>query len=883
MGNVSITNFSAGMVQRTAPEDYNTGEVGKLVGLILENDGLLRSQWPIQTIAPVADPFYTDGISITAIYPLKSNVGTYLVAIKADGSLWYTKTPSAGATHTEAKTGDTAWYRLTSEIDTITEVEGNLVYTYDRYAENQGYNEFGLYNTQPKIPVEKNPDYRFITDLPFDVYKYIKKATNGNVNQFNKDEIVDTNSYSDTGQFINENPLTPKSTVSGVLIHSRRYVKDGLLTRGTDILSEKSIVSYSLTSNVLTINTSVAHKYQRGDTVQISIVGNTTLSGTYYIVSEGAFGATYFTVAKTNGNISLTSAPAGSKCFTISRTQVAVVAYIDPYAIHPVKGYRGTVKLATFPNIRRWPVNTTAKPATYASTFTPVKAIGINSSKVATTYNFIANYPYDKKAILNLPTSGTSAFPKDTNVFHPYTWIDADKQLNPGTGFIPRATIGTMWNKNLILGDIEWREDSSDAYLLNPLITPTASRAVMGTQYASIGLRDGNTEPHKGSLYFSERAIDEFDPRSVIRVSGTDTKIAGMHALNNRLVCVTTSGGSNDGVISFSGFLASLNAYTEGSAPNPFGIRKEIVKGGVGTADCPDDFNHGNPQTVLWQGTNKVAFLDRTGYVYTTDGATCTKLDERYPLKNPPSASTVNDHVAAVGNNLFIYNNGYLFCYTSIAGKGAWTILLRPEAWWQTYTGESSYKQYNIIKSMRGSDTELYMIVDTYYQLYNTDFTAEVGEPVLSKSRVMRYALNGPISERGMQDGDFLDGIEFETPTLGVGSQGKNVDWHIAQINFYTESGCKLNGIESKASYPLSASTTAVKYTKGQFVVPDPNLNIDFTPIHLTPIKTYTEGFYEYNSIMGIGPQKIVSVRYSFSGDVRINSVNLTYNGSYNK
>lgn len=882
MGNISITNFSAGMVQRTSPEDYNTGEVGKLVGLVLENDGLLRSQWPIQTIGNTTEDAFYDNISITAIHPLKSNLGTFLVAIKADGSLWWTRAPLSSATYLEANNSsgdnDIVWWRLTSAPSST------------KNAENQGYHETNVYTEQPNIPVEKNPDYRFITELPFDVYKYIKKATSGNVTQFNKDEIVDSGvtTGDTTGSAIsnNPNPHAPKSTVSGVLIHSRRYVKDGLLTRGVDALTEKNITTYSLTSNILTINTSTAHGYTVGDTVTINLYNPNpahNIEGSYYITDVGS---TYFRVAKTNANIASTAADAGSKCYTVSRTQVAVVAYIDPYSYNPIFGTQGVVKVATFPNIRRWPVNTATKPATYASTFAPVQAIAINSAKAAASYPFIFNYPFGTGDIRNVSTpvgTTTSAFPKDTNVFHPYTWIDADKQLNPGTGLVPRAFVGTMWNRNLILGDIEWREDSSDAYLLNPLITPIASRAVMGTKYASIGLRDGNTEPHKGSLYFSERAIDEFDPRSVIKVSGTDTRIAGMHALNNRLVCVTTSGGSNDGVISFSGFLASLNAYTANSAPNPFGIRKEIVKGGVGTADCPDEFNHGNPQTVLWQGINKVAFLDRTGYVYTTDGATCTKLDERYPLKNPPSASTVNDHVAAVGNNLFIYNNGYLFCYTSIAGKGAWTILLRPEAWWQTYTGESAYKQYNIIKSMRGSDTELYMIVDTYYQLYNNDFTVEIGEPVLSKSRVMRYALNGPISERGKQDGDFLDGIEFETPTLGVGNQGKNVDWHMAQINFYTESGCKLNGIESKASYPLSASTTAVKYTKGQFVVPDPNLNIDFTPIHLTPIKTYTEGFYEYNSIMGIGPQKIVSVRYSFSGDVRINSVNLTYNGSYNK
>jgi hypothetical protein len=357
-----------------------------------------------------------------------------------------------------------------------------------------------------------------------------------------------------------------------------------------------------------------------------------------------------------------------------------------------------------------------------------------------------------------------------------------------------------------------------------------------------------------------------------------------MHTINNRVIAITTSGGQSDGIVSFSGNFGALHPYTPGVLANPLAVRKELILGGVGTADTEDWYNHGNPQTCLWAEFGLVAFIDKTGYVFTTNGGTANMLDDRFPLFGKPSESTVNDHVASVGKYLFVYKNGYLFLYTIQNGRGAWYTLIRPQAFWEVRTAGTGYTQhYNVIKSMRGMGNELYFVVQSYWIDCNSSYEPlENAQPILGASRVMRFSLNGPSSERGKQDNYYLDGLDIITPTMGLVAQSKKVFWRQAGVNFYTEHGCEIIGAGTVASYPFDTAET-VKYdvTGTHYETDLPNMTIDFTPTYSNALQTYTEGFHNYEMSTGVGPQRVLSVRFSFRGDVVIEGVNIFFTGEY--
>lgn len=861
MKKYTISDFSGGMVERISPDDYKPGEVGRMYGFVPEDDQSIRTQWPIQSIGSGSSEDTGWGSSdniyhLTAVYPIRGYNGVYLIATKEDGSIWWAKAPSGQDTFDVGTDNSKClWNELTGTNAT-----------------NQGFKATASYTAQPYPIIEKNPDYRFICELPFEIYKYIRTAVKDNVSDFQRDEVPDSVPSTDSSdEGVEGNP--PRSIVSGVLLHSRRYYDDGSMTRSVDINSKVTLTDGEATTTVTTITTDTAHGYSVGDTVKINS-SNSAFNGSYYITAETTY---TFSFSKTR-DAGISSTTIAGTAYTVSRTQTSVICYIDPTVYDSITHSYGVVKAVTFPNIRRWPVSTTDSTPGYDSTYTPMESWLVKSDKTQAGYKFIAEYPYPSGSIVS--TTSTSAYPKDTNIFHPYTYLDTNKVMHPGTGIIPRGNIGTIWGAHLIIGDIEWREDASHAVLSNKKIIPTANHAAMGSQYSPFGLRDGNTEPHRGYFWYSEEEVDKFDPRSVIRVSGTDTRIAGMHTVNNRLVAITTSGGKNDGVIAFAGSLSALHPYTPGVQPNLSAIRKEVIRGGVGTADSVDSYNHGNPQTCLWPEFGMIAFIDKTGYVFVTDGTSCNLLDERLPIKGSPVASTVNDHVASVGKHLFILKDGFLFCYTLINGKGAWSILKRPEAFWRCKPDDGYFKQYNVIKSMRGIGNELYFVVHSYYQNVDENYQPISGqEPILSKSRVMRYAINGPISERGCQDGQQLDGLEIQTPAIGVSSQSTKTNWNMVGINFYSEAGCTINGVKVSSTSP-GISGTQVSYSKGYTEDTDPTLDSSYNPIYDTDLGVYTEGFHAYEMPAGIGPQHVLSAKFNFRGDVKIEGINIWFTGT---
>ena len=984
MKKLVLTDFTGGMIQRVSPEDYATGEWGLLKGLIPEDDKRVRSQWGIQYVGGVTEtwlePAALGGLANTShmvsVYPLQSGGRVYLIGIKQDGTVWWAPSPEIIAEQA-----------ANPELNATYSQSESVVWQRIVVAQNQGYIANEPYNEQPNIYVESNPDYRFICDVPLEVYKYTKRSTpysqyeapvthyersgttariwfagthyfkvgdsinvtgvitalnnhhtvtlisnttsnywveytttssatvsktalspNGNcVNywpDFTRDEVSDQTIIDDeTGVVIgNSTSITPRSTLTGVLLHSRRYYNREELSRTTDLNTAVAIASISVSSNVVTVNTSTVHGLVNNDSAYVYFNSDTfdDLNGNYYITKIDNDTFTFTATFANTANTAVTD----SYTHRVYRTQTAVICYVDPYAgIVGGEAY-GEVKAITFPNLRRWPSYAyDGNNPTFAKSFLPMESNVVKTDLTTDDFPFAAQYPFAEGSFLSTDTTDGSAtrssYPMIGHVFHPYTFLDWNKVQLPGTGIIPRCFTGTMWGKQLILGDIEWREDAASPYINEKKLDRKKNTVAGASSKSSFGLRDGNTEPHRGFFYYSEEEIDKFDPISVLKAGNTDVRIAGMHAINNRLVVVTTAGGEGDGVVSFAGNLSQLHPYTPGSLANPNAVRRELLKGGVGTADTDDQYNHGNPQTTIWPGRNLAAFIDYSGYTMVTDGQQVQKLDERYPLLGKPSKSTVNDHVAAVGRYLLIYRNGHLLCYTTMSGnKGAWSILIQPQTRIQLTTAEGYYRTHATIRSMRGIGNEIYMVVHHYYQECDEDYEPLAGEePVFAKSQVMRYVLAND-NERGLQNGVKIDGIELHTPVLGNGETNTKINWHEVALNFtyndeldaaYLPNPTRVVGASVTPRYSKEEDVQSGDYNVpgGSLSYPVPNITSAGVPIFDGYLYDPTvsnepdnEGNYKTLRMKaGIGPSRTLTAKFRFWGDVSIDSVEVWYTG----
>jgi hypothetical protein len=736
---------------------------------------------------------------VQAVYPLQSTVGTFLVAITTGGQIWWVKAPAENDPYTAAN--GVLWSQLTGT---------NAV--------NKGWrsNEGAAANV-PNIPIPTNADYRFITGLPFQIYQYSKQPSTvaGEADELNKDELEDT--VNEDG-VANPSP-SPRSVVSGVLIHSRRYYTSGNIS--TPDINQTAVIAY--------VN---PNGNSGAGTVQAATFPNIR-RWPLYVASGSGVGADYDPVEP---------ATVGSGLAFAKREFIQRYPYNQlTETITTRERTAGTATL-TFSSNHDFKTGDKVKVDSSASAFDGI--VTITDVPAANQIEY-ANAGADVGATA---TTGTVVleygFPKPAMIFHPYTWLDANKTLLPGQGIIPRGNVGTMFGNLLLIGDIEWRSDSSmtalsDTRINAPAIAPVAP---LGSQYSSYGLRDGNTEPHRGSFYYSEDDIDKFDPRSVIRASGTDTRIAGMHAIDNRLIIVTTAGGETDGVISYTGKFSQLHSYDPRVAANPLAITKQIVRGGVGVADRVPDSGGGHiNQTCLWSELGNVAFIDRLGGIYVTNGSTCDRIDRTGPVS--PNTSSYLDHVAAVGPHLIAWRNQRLLAFTVLGtdaenATGCWTEMVAPV----------SISSASSIKSMIGSGRSLYLVAD---------------------GGVWRYAWDAPESERGTVNGNPITQT-IATRTIGDLDADLRTVWFQTSVSFSTVATCNLTSVVVKAGPALQPVSPT----------PNPGTSQIVSYTAFSGSRSYTNGYYTVEFPAGIGPQPQISLTVTFTGPVELQAVSFWYTGN---
>ena len=298
--------------------------------------------------------------------------------------------------------------------------------------------------------------------------------------------------------------------------------------------------------------------------------------------------------------------------------------------------------------------------------------------------------------------------------------------------------------------------------------------------------------------------------------------------IDNYLICVTTHSGPADGVFALSGNLGQLISY--GGSSNPFAIRKQLIRGGVGVADGPDDGDGYRSQTCLWPEASNVVFIDKSGAIYATDGRNCDALDRIGPAR--PKQSYYNDHVAAMGKHLVVWRNMRMLVFSILEsdgeqGAGCWTELV--------YPGKGGIVAVNArdLTSMVGTATQMFMII---------------------KGQVWRFVPAGPEAEKGRINNAPVT-IEVSTPVLGDHTGAKKTNWFRVGFSFYTPTTCTVASVTTKAESIFTTGT--------------PSPNPSPVPSYMVPVsKSYTSGHYELVIPAGVGPQTVITAKFSFTGNI---------------
>lgn len=362
-------------------------------------------------------------------------------------------------------------------------------------------------------------------------------------------------------------------------------------------------------------------------------------------------------------------------------------------------------------------------------------------------------------------------------------------------------------------------------------IAGTRLKAVTNLNTATHILNDSNTGPHRGALYFTTGVdIDQFDPRAVLSPGKTDVQVVGLHTLDDTLIAITTAGSQNDGVYRIRGKLERVIQY--GSEGDPYAIRIELVRGGLG-APTRTSTTHKSYSTT-WSDAGVVVFIDRLGGIWYTNGKECDRLDRYGPLQ--PKGATDADHVAELGKNLFAWRDNRLLCLTMMdsapdgrSGTACWTEVNVPSA----------------ISSMVGAGQELFFVMG---------------------GKVCRMTAFAPDAERATYDNSPLT-VTVSTLTAGDVGNHLRTNWHKFGMTFVTPTSCTVGDIKVQSTGALNLSGAAVS--------PDVQYTTSLN-------RTYSDkgilGEFVVNA--GIGPQAVCSATVEFTGYVQLQSASFWVTGN---
>lgn len=834
-----INSFSGGIQESTAAADFSPRQWSQLKGIVPRNELTFETQWPVQTIGSAF-------VDFIAVYPLASESGLYLTAIKNDGTVWWCAAPDPDDTYITANA--VTWTQIT-------------------VAENRHWGATSDPAYHGLVTLVPNPEYRFICSIPLQVYKYVKDidAT------YPQEVILDKDSAT-----------APRAVASGVLLNTRERAAGQqaiVLYVNNDTTTVKAVVfpaprripihswkekDDSLHSNFITADFIYDNERIGSDTMPDWPFNMSSIDAPEvkyhpftYVDIDGQLNPGTGIVPRANvgcmkGGLLVLGDIEWRTNFS------NVVEAKDSVALLFNAGAATTVGTTTVDVV--WPAELERTGRVLYNQGPGVIYLNDETFSVDVTFNVLTRRRSSGTVRLKLASNPVATISiGDTisvsgvnpyyNGTHTVTGVGANYVeytfgvsnvserasggrvtiQSPGdAGYRLKAEVGeyvAIPNADVTTGDWE------DIYVVSS-VAGTSVKAAQNYNRATHFLNDDNTGPHRGSLYYSEADIDTFDPRSVLKPSRTDVRIAGLHSLDDTVIVITTSGSEGDGCLRIRGYLSRLHPYSEDEIPDPTAVRIELIKGGVGAPQRSDIGGHKN-YSCVWSEAGLVIFIDRLGGVFYTDGQVCDRLDRYGPQQ--PNRATEDDHVASIGKHMLLYRDSRLLCFTLLTsgggtGSGCWTELIAPAGG---------------VRSMVGIREDVFF--------------------VNSAGQVMRYATAGPDAERGCID-NVAQTLTVSTATLGSQDEHDRTNWHRFGMTFNTPTSCTVEDVTVQ-------STGALNVTGG---IAAPNVGYT-TSLN----RTYNDPgiLGEFIVPAGIGVQAVASATVTFTGYVSLQSASFWITG----
>lgn len=361
----------------------------------------------------------------------------------------------------------------------------------------------------------------------------------------------------------------------------------------------------------------------------------------------------------------------------------------------------------------------------------------------------------------------------------------------PSNGYIPRANIGTLWNGQLVLGDIQYFKDYDDASLNLPLTS-------------------ANTVRQPNGIWFSNPdAPDTFDPLAVFTVGSADSTIVGMKVVPQGLLILTTSPTVADGLILLRGAsIGVINAETVS-----LNFRVETIRGALGGP--LKDTGRGTP-LALWPTIGTAVFINNDGSTWHTNTQDVLQLDEFGPRIT--ARASASDSICTVGRYLVLSRNSRLFTMREFGQEGSWSELVYPGT-----------VQPTSLSPLEGS---VYFISD---------------QGVGGGGKIYRLLTNAShidsLSERGRINGSLVD-LTITSRTLGDPKRFEKSMWHRVGIRARGIRSAVLKSVTVAAGALLSGSYAPLTTTYSGGKTIDERFEV-VVPAHGPSIEAYSTSVYQ--------------------------------------
>ena len=197
---------------------------------------------------------------------------------------------------------------------------------------------------------------------------------------------------------------------------------------------------------------------------------------------------------------------------------------------------------------------------------------------------------------------------------------------------MPKANVAASWGDYLVLGDIQWKEDSTEDYSQSNSI-----RYPHGIWFS----RPGSSDTwHPSDVFFIGQKLERND-------------ILGMFPVEQGLIVVSQS---------------SISLLRGRPGPSAEDFSHEELRTNISPQS--------KEEVTFWPHLGIVVWLDRRGRVWATNGDTISRLDENITVER-----TGPGFVLGIDEHLFVSGRKDVRVFSSFGETSAWTTLITPAGW----------------------------------------------------------------------------------------------------------------------------------------------------------------------------------------------------------